>query len=111
METDTEQKGKITLEDIERFSRRHGPKRTSQVLSILGKRQPLYDALQSEVGQTLFGNTMDEVDRLFYKHLDGEASDEDIMKYNILKGLIEEWAKKLSTYEKFKLKLTGKETD
>uniref|UniRef100_A0A6M3XUS3 Uncharacterized protein n=1 Tax=viral metagenome TaxID=1070528 RepID=A0A6M3XUS3_9ZZZZ len=111
MKTETEQQGKITLEDIENFSRRHGARRTSQIMSILGKRQNLYDAINSEVGQALFKQTMDEIDALFNKHLDGEASEQDIMKYNILKSILIEWARKLATYEKFKLKLTEKEQD
>lgn len=109
MQTETEQQGKITLEDIESFAKRHGQRRTTQIMSILGKRQNLYDALTSEVGQALFKQTMGEVDDLFYKHLDGSATPEDTVKYNILKNLITEWARKLSTYEKFKLKLTQRE--
>jgi hypothetical protein len=107
MQTTQEQQGKITLEDIEAFAKRHGPRRTTHILSVLGKRQHLYDALMSEVGQAMFKNTMAEADFLFYKHLDGDATAEDIMKYNILKGLVEDWARKLATYEKFKLKLTS----
>jgi len=109
MKTETEQQGKITLEDIERFSAKHGPRRTTQILSILGKRQHLYDALHSEVGQALFKQTMDEVDVLFSKILDGQNTPEDVVKYNILKDLITEWARKLATYDKFKLKLTQQE--
>jgi len=109
MQTESQQQGKITLEDIESFSAKHGPRRTTQILSILGKRQHLYDALLSEVGQALFKQTMDEVDFLFNKHLDGQATPEDIDKYNILKDLITDWARKLATYDKFKLKLTQQE--
>lgn len=109
MQTVSEQQGKITLEDIERFSAKHGPRRTTQILSILGKRQHLYDALRSEVGQALFKQTMDEIDALFSKILDGQNTPEDVVKYNIMKDLITEWARKLATYDKFKLKLTQQE--
>ena len=106
MRTENEQQRKITVEDVESFAKRHGSKRTSQILSILGKRQLLYDAIKSEVGQALFGQVMDEVDALFNKILDGKNTPEDVVKYNILKDLITEWARKLETYDKFKLKLT-----
>ena len=109
MKTTAEEKGKITLADIERFSKRHGPRRTSQILSILGKRQNLYDALISEVGLALFKQTMDETDALFDKILSGKNTNGDVVKYNILKDLITEWARKLATYDKFKLKLTQTE--
>ena len=111
MQTESEQQGKITLEDIESFARRHGPRRTSQILSILGKRQPLYDALMSEVGQAVFGQTMVEIDALFNKIVDGQNTNGDVIKYNILKDLITDWARKLSTYDKFKLKLTSEEKE
>ena len=109
MRTESEQQGKITLEDIENFSRKHGARRTSQILSILGKRQFIYDALMSEVGQEMFKHTMDEIDLLFNKILDGQNTPEDVVKYNILKDLIAEWGRKLSTYNKFKLQLTQQE--
>ena len=109
MKTENEQQHKITLEDIESFTNRHGARRTSQLLSVLGKRQPLYDALHSEVGYTLFKETMEQIDILFYKILDGKNTPDDIVKYNVMKQLITEWARKLATYEKFKLKLTQEE--
>lgn len=109
MKTEAEQRGKITLEDIESFSEKHGPRRTSQILSILGKRQPVYDALMSEVGQALFKQSLAELDELFGKILDGRNTPEDVVKYNILKDLIAEWGRKLSTYNKFKLQLTQQE--
>lgn len=109
MQTETQQQGKITLEDIEAFARKHGPRRTSQILSILGKRQHLYDALTSEVGQALFKQTMDEIDGLFSKIVDGQNTNGDVVKYNILKDIITDWARKLATYDKFKLQLTQKE--
>jgi len=63
----------------------------------------------SDIGQALFKQTMDEVDHLFGKILDGNQNGNDVVKYNILKDLVADWARKLATYDKFKLKLTQQE--
>ena len=108
VETTEAKKGAVTIADIERFRERHGPRRTSHLLSMLGKRQPLFDAMHSDIGQALFKDTVDELDNLFNKILNDDHTREDTMKYKILKSLIEQWALKLNTYLKRKAELTGK---
>ncbi len=97
----------VTLGDIEEHSKRHGRKATSQLLSILGKKQPLYDIVMSKGGQMLFKNIIDQLNMLLDLIVDNKATDVEIMEYKVNADFLNHSAAILSNYKKLSNKLKG----
>lgn len=97
----------VTPTTIEQYALKHGARNAKALLSVLGKKQALYNAIQSEVGQAFLKSFIEKMDELLDKIIDEEASDVEKTEYRIRAAMIKEWAEQLKIYEKHSKKLKG----
>ncbi len=97
----------VTLADIEAHTKHHGRKATAQLLSILGKKQPLYDIVMSKGGQMLFTVILERLDELIDKIVNNQATDEERIEYTVSIKFLNNSAAILSNYKKLSNKLKG----
>ena len=104
METENRE---VTLADIQTHTKRHGRKATSQLLTLLGKRRPLYDIVMSKGGQRLFSVIIERLDELLDRIINNKATTEETIEYRVSVDFLNYSASILSNYEKHSNKLKG----
>lgn len=96
----------IAPSDIEKYLQKHGQRRVMELMSILGKNQKLYAAVQSEIGQELLNSNMKRMDELLTKLASGqEVAQEERMEYSVRLSILTDWANKIARYRRFATKL------
>lgn len=75
-------------------------KRGARTLSILGQRSKFIDAINTGVGQELMGELIDKHEQLLDKISAVNASEEDKIRYGIVKEILEKWAEKIDGYNR-----------
>lgn len=106
VETSEQEKGNITLADIEKCVAKYGGQRTSAMLSALERNRYVYNSLNTEIGQVFFGEAMGSLKSLFLKVMNNDATEEERIEYKVTRRLLLLWGNKLAAYEKLKSKLT-----
>jgi len=104
------ERDEITLSDIENHIAKHGRKATTQLLTILGQKRVLYDAVMSSEGQVLLRyitNRMDELLETIINSGDDLTEYQLRVEYRVLSNLIRKWAEELATYKRNSDKLKG----
>jgi len=98
----------ITLEIIEEHARKHGRKGTAQLMSVLGRKQPMFQALtKSESVKIILKNAMGRMNELLDKIIEDKCSIEEKHEYNSLMKIFGDWSTELDTYNKHYKKLKG----
>ena len=98
----------ITLEIIEEHARKHGRKGTAQLMSVLGRKQPMYHALtKSESVKIVLKSAMGRMNELLDKIIEDKCTTEEKHEYNSLKKIFTDWSIELDTYKKHCKKLKG----
>lgn len=92
----------ITPETIERYAKKHGSSSCARIMSVLGKKQPFYEAIRTEIGQELLKDVIQKLEILLEKSILDDVkdpmTDNDKAEYRILKNLAETWAGRIHTY-------------
>jgi hypothetical protein len=88
----------ITPKVIEDYVARHNSKSCARVMSVLGKKQPFYQAIRSEIGKELLKDVIVRMETLLEKAIDDEITDKEKAEYRVLKGLAETWATRIHGY-------------
>ena len=101
------ERDEITLADIENHIAKHGRKATTQILTILGQKRALYDAVMSEEGRIILRSVMGRMDELLEKIVNTTDDFEERIEYRILCKIMRGWAEELANYKKHSDKLKG----
>jgi len=98
----------ITIADIEKFTATHG-QNGAKTLSLLGKNNSFYKAINSEIGQTLMTDLMVQMEYLLDRIINEKASPEERAEYRVSRKLLIKWADKIKTYQELKNKVKGRQ--
>jgi hypothetical protein len=95
---------KLDAASVQKFLAIHG-KKGVKTLSLLGKNQPFYNAMQSDVGQEILRDVMRKMEILLDKIVAMKASDYEVMEYKTLKGLLLNWSERINAFVNAKKKI------
>lgn len=90
----------LALIDIEGFVQKHGSRNCARIMSMLGKKQPFVEAMQSEVGQQILKEAVTRLEILLEKGFENTATDDEKAEYRVLKKIVENWSSQIATYNK-----------
>ena len=96
---------KVHAEDIEKFAESHDRSLTRKLMNRLAAHTQFYQAVSTDLGQTLIDDMMDRLDALLPKIVELTASDEEKIAYKELKRLLDDWVRKIRIYEETALKI------
>ncbi|MHC4728106.1 MAG: hypothetical protein ACYS17_12860 [Planctomycetota bacterium] len=88
----------LKLSDIERHKQRHGPRKTAQIMSRLGKKHKFVEAVKTPVGEQLLKDMMVRMDDLLEKNLRQKMTDRERIEYEVLEKLSETWISRIYSY-------------
>jgi len=92
----------ITPETLENFVRKHGAKSCARIMSVLGKKQPFYQAIRSEVGQELLKDVINRLEIILDKYIKDDpknkVTDAEHAEYRVLFNLAETWSVRIQRY-------------
>lgn len=97
----------ITVADLERHSRQHGKKATSQLLALLGRKRPLYELVISKGGQIMFAYLIGRMDELLNKIAENNANEQERLEYKVSVQFLQQTTSLIVTYKKYSDKLKG----
>lgn len=97
----------VYQEDIEAFHRKNGPKATASVLSKLGKYQPYYNLLTSELGQILLGDSIAQCNYFLLKIAENKATEADKAEYRAYRRIIDRQIEHIYSYWRTAERLRG----
>jgi len=90
----------VNVNDIDKFSKKHGAERTSRLLSALGKDRQFIDAWESPVGKEILGHLLNIIDQKLDKIINEESTDKDRAEYRVCMEHLLYFKKKINEYEK-----------
>lgn len=92
----------ITPETIENYTKKHGSQSCARIMSVLGKKQPFYEAIRTDIGQELLKDVIQKMEILLEKAIVDDPTnpmtDADKAEYRVLKNLAETWANRIHSY-------------
>jgi len=97
----------ITLEDIQKTSKIHGPRNAMRIMESLGKKEPFMSAMKNEVMQEIAKEVIVELEMLLNKIIDNKITDEEKMRYKVLNDILGTWSEKIAGYYKLVGKIKG----
>ena len=94
--------GEITPQTLERFTRKHGAKNCTRIMSVLGKKAAFYEAIRTDLGRELLKDIITKLEILLDKQIEDSSDDpmtqNDKAEYRVLKNLADTWALRISRY-------------
>lgn len=89
---------KVGLDGLLAFKKAHGKDRTNRLLMSVARKAKVYEALNTEAGQALLSDIMGQMDSLFDKMAEAEASPREILTYDILRDQFARFCNIIATY-------------
>lgn len=91
---------KVNINDIETFSNKHGPQRTSRLLSSLGKDRQFVDAWESPAGKEILGHLLAMIDMRLDKIIEDKADSNEKAEYRICMELLKNFRDRVNAHNK-----------
>jgi hypothetical protein len=88
----------ITPKVLEDYVGRHNPQKCARIMSVLGKKQPFYQAIRSDIGKELLKDVIVRLETLLEKAIDDTITSNEKAEYRVLKGLADTWSTRIHTY-------------
>ena len=88
----------ITPQVIEDYVKRHNAKSCTRIMSVLGKKQPFYQAIRTEIGRELLKDMIMKLEQLLEKAINDDITEKEKAEYRVLKELSETWAIRIHAY-------------
>jgi len=89
-----------TLEDLERYSTRHGIQKTSRALKILAKDAQFVAAWETEAGKEILNHMIAVTEDCLDKIATIKATDEDKLRYQMAMEFLEYFKGRINAYQK-----------
>ena len=90
----------INVDDVERYTKRHGPERTSRLLSVLGKDKQFINAWETPAGKEILGHLLSMTDAKLDKIISEEADDKDRAEYRVCLELLRDFKDRINSHAK-----------
>ena len=89
----------LRTEDMERYHDLKGSKQYELILKALGKGNMFVQCLETEIGEQLLKETVEELAHLLEQIIENPDCDDKIkVKYRILRGIARRWAARINKY-------------
>lgn len=92
----------ISPQTLKEYTERHSPKSCARIMSILGKKQPFYQAIRSEIGQELLKDVIYRLELLLEKIIEDDPNkkitNQEKTEYRVLKKIAETWSLRIQKY-------------
>jgi hypothetical protein len=79
---------------------RHDPKQVSKVLAWLGDIKPFIEAFESEIGNEIFQDAIQNMDIIHAKMMHQEETPEERAEFHALQRIVRRWHDKFNAYAK-----------
>ena len=89
-----------TLEDMERYTNKHGPKKLGKLFSVLGKDIQFIKAWESPAGKEIMGHLINLTEESLEKIINEQADEKTRAEYRVCKDLLKYFEDRINTYEK-----------
>jgi len=90
----------IDLDDIERFSKKHGPEKSSRLLSALGKDKQFINAWETPAGKEILGHLLLLVDIKLDLIIAEKADEKDRAEYRVCLELLRNFQDRINSHAK-----------
>lgn len=100
---------KVSMNDVETFGARNGKRAVREAIGKLGKYQPYYNILTSEIGQHLLGDAIEQCNLFLMKIVNDKATASDRAEYRAYRRIIDRQLERIYSYLKTAQKVRGRD--
>ena len=98
---------KPTIEDIEKYTDKHGSQKTGRLLSVLGKDKLFIDAWETPAGKDIMGELLSMADEGLDSIINETADDRIRAEYRVCMTLLKYFQNRINRYGKNFKELKG----